>query len=435
MDARNDRECAGRQAINYWRDVALYIGGTEHAVGHLMYSRFWHKFLFDKGLVPTVEPFRRLVNQGMIQGVIPYLHVAAFVKAGRVGGEVLKGAFSPALAGVPDDLLWVSADTGNGEAYRHRHLGDGFLLVDEEKPVRRMVPLGFSRNVKMQDDEEYRLYRKDIDALQGSDNPDGLYFRSVWEQDSRLAIWKTDKSGEAYLKLSHEFGKMSKSKYNVVNPDDIVDRYGADCFRMYEMFLGPIDQAKPWDTNGIDGVSKFLRRFWSLFFDEQGNWNVIWEEPSKEELKVLHTAIKKVNEDIERLSFNTCVSAFMVAVNELKKLRPCKGAVLRELVLLIAPFAPHIAEELWQRLGGEGSIHLLGKYPKANEDYLQEDAIEYPLAINGKTRGTHAFPAGASREELEKAALELEVVRKWINGKTVRKVIVVPKRMINIVVG
>ncbi len=228
---------------------------------------------------------------------------------------------------------------------------------------------------------------------------------------------------------------MSKSKLNVVSPDEIIDKYGADCMRMYEMFLGPIDQAKPWDTNGIDGVSKFLRRFWSLFCNEQGRWLVSDEAPDKAELKVLHMTIKKVNEDIERLSFNTCVSAFMVATNELKKLKPGKRAVLRDLVLLIAPFAPHLADELWHQLGETGSIHLVGQYPVANEAYLQEEAIEYPLAINGKTRGTHEFPADASKEELEKAALELEVVRKWIGGKTVRRVIVVPKRMINIVIG
>ena len=230
---------------------------------------------------------------------------------------------------------------------------------------------------------------------------------------------------------------MSKSKFNVVNPDDVVEKYGSDCFRMYEMFLGPIEHAKPWDTKGIDGVSKFLRKFWSLFFDNEGNFNVSDNEPSKDELKILHTAIKKVTEDIERFSFNTCVSAFMVAVNDLKKLNCDNRSILESLVHLIAPFAPHIAEELWERLGGMERFKTIqdSKFPEANEAYLKEDSIKYPIAINGKTRTFANFPADASKDEIEKAAVEIEDVQKWTDGKTVRKIIVVPNRMINIVVG
>lgn len=230
-----------------------------------------------------------------------------------------------------------------------------------------------------------------------------------------------------------EVGKMSKSKYNVINPDDVVDRYGADCFRMYEMFLGPIEQSKPWDTKGIDGVSKFLRKFWNLFYQD-GTFSVSEEVPTKAELKILHSAIKKVTDDIERLSFNTCVAAFMVATNDLSKIKCNKKAILQEMVLLLAPFAVHITEELWRMLGNEDSVHK-ASYPAFNEEYLKEDEIEYPISINGKKRATAVFPANASKEDIEKAAVEIEGIQRWIEGKTIRKIIVVPKRMVNIVVG
>ena len=219
-----------------------------------------------------------------------------------------------------------------------------------------------------------------------------------------------------------------------MNPDDVVARYGADCFRMYEMFLGPIEQAKPWDTQGIDGVSKFLRRFWGLFFNKNGEFVVSDAEPTKAEMKILHAAIKKVTQDIERFNFNTCVSAFMVASNELKKNKSNNLQVLQQLVILIAPFAPYIAEELWHRLGNEGSVHL-ANYPEYDEQYLKEDSITYPIAINGKTRATVDFPADSSRDDLQEAAPGLPEIQKWVDGKTIRKVIVVPGRMINIVVG
>jgi leucyl-tRNA synthetase len=242
---------------------------------------------------------------------------------------------------------------------------------------------------------------------------------------------------EDTIKVSIALDKMSKSKFNVINPDDIVEEYGSDCFRLYEMFLGPIEHSKPWDTKGIDGVSRFLRKFWSLFFDTEGNFKVDDSEPSKEELKILHTAIKKVTEDIERFSFNTCVSAFMVAVNDLKKINSNNRNILEELVRLIAPFAPHIAEELWEKLGKMSQSLTVQKsqFPQANEAYLKEDSIKYPIAINGKTRAFANFPADATKDEIEKAAIEIEDVQKWTEGKTIRKIIVVPNRMVNIVVG
>ncbi len=381
MDAGNDEAFAGQEALKYWRDVDLYIGGTEHAVGHLLYSRFWHKFLYDKGLVPTVEPFRKLINQGMIQGVIESVYYHK--EEGRFISADLAGEYpEDDLVLMPVHIDFVE-DYGSDQSY--------------------MTPAGIDK------------------------------FRA-WRPEYEDALFVTPLGSDKMLTHS-EVGKMSKRKFNVINPDDVVDRYGADCFRMYEMFLGPIEQAKPWDTQGIDGVSKFLRRFWSLFYDDNGKWIVRDEKANKEELKVLHTAIKKVNEDIERFAFNTCVSAFMVAVNDLKKLKSNKRDVLENLVLLLAPFAPHISEELWHGLGHGGSVHSHGMYPLANAEYLKEEVIEYPVSINGKKRATAEFAIEASKADIEAAAIELESIQKWLEGKTIRRVIVVPKRMINIVVS
>jgi leucyl-tRNA synthetase len=381
MDARNDKEFAGQDAINYWRDVDLYIGGTEHAVGHLMYSRFWHKFLHDKGLTPTVEPFRKLVNQGMIQGIVECIFYHK-EKAVFISAEMAQSYDTKDLAEIPVHIDFVTD-----------HGSDGSHLT-----------------------------------------PEGIKKFKQWRPEYEHAEFVFS-NGSARFYTKSEVGKMSKSKFNVINPDDVVERYGADCFRMYEMFLGPIDQAKPWDTKGIDGVSRFLRKFWNLFFDDQGSFRVSEEEPGREELKALHAAIKKVNEDIERFSFNTCVSAFMVAANEITRLKCNKRAILEELVVLIAPFAPHIAEELWHRLGRAGSVHTSGVFPKFDERYLKEDSSTYPVAINGKTRVTVDLPSDATKEQLEKMALDLPAVKKWTEGLAIRKVIVVPGRMINIVVG
>lgn len=380
MDAQNQEEFASPEALHYWKDVDLYVGGTEHAVGHLMYSRFWHKFLYDKGWVPTKEPFRKLINQGMIQGVIENIYLIKS-KNQFLSAELAEGHDPKELAQIPVLIDFVS-NYGSTESYL-----DGIGL-DQFKAWR----------------PEYQGH--EFIFAEGSDR---------------------------FLTVS-EVGKMSKSKFNVINPDDVVEQYGADCFRMYEMFLGPIEQAKPWDTKGIDGVSKFLRRFWSLFYSEKGDWMVTKGDPSKEELKVLHTAIKKISEDIERFSFNTCVSAFMIAVNDLKKLNCANRTILTDMTVLIAPFAPFLAEELWHQLGGKGSVHQQ-QYPELDENMLVEDVVEYPIAVNGKTRFTHSFPTHANKEELEKAALELDGLQKWINGKTIRKIIVVPGRMINVVVG
>ncbi len=369
MDANNDTDFASQKALNYWQDVDLYVGGTEHAVGHLMYSRFWHKFLYDKGLVPTKEPYKKLLNQGMIQGK------SAIMEVKTEGGNVL-------------------------ELY---------------------VPVSFV-------DENWRLPIADLPKLQVEDNR----FEQV-NPSTNVTVEK-DKEGREFIPLLMRVEKMSKRLFNVVNPDEMVERYGADCFRMYEMFLGPIEQAKPWDTKGINGVSGFLRKLWMLFFDENNGKPLVNDaEPTKEEWKILHTCIKKVTDDIERFSFNTCVSSFMICVNELRSANCSKRAILDELVRLLSPFAPFTAEELWHQLGHETTV-CEAPYPKLNEAYLVQDSIPYPVSINGKKRDLVELPAGLSVPELEKAALELDKVQKWLEGQTVKKIIVVPGRMINIVV-
>ena len=400
MDANNPDEFASKEAVNYWQDVDLYVGGSEHAVAHLLYSRFWHKFLFDKGLVPSNEPFKKLINQGMIQGVIEFI----FLQKEKVNGK--SKFYCAGLAAQMPDVEFVKIP----------------------------VHIDF---VNEYGSEKSYLNKASIDQfLQWRPEYEGAIFECSkgTYQDGKFTP-KKDAKGTHMVTVS-EVGKMSKSKFNVINPDDIIKRYGTDCFRMYEMFLGPIEQSKPWDTNGIDGVYKFLRKYWSLFYNDQEQWLVKEGEASKEDLKTLHTCIKKVNIDIERFSFNTCVSAFMVCVNELKKNKCHNQDILKQLTIMLAPFAPHITEEIWSTLNPsktEVSIHHLS-YPEYNERYLVEDSVSYPICINGKKRALAEFPTEASKEDMEKAALELEAIQSWIEGKTIRKVIVVPNRMINIVV-
>ncbi len=383
MDPGNDEVFVSREAVDYWQDVDLYIGGSEHAVGHLLYSRFWNHFLYDLGLVPKKEYAKKLINQGMIQGVIEFIYLA------KGGGEQKRFVSADLISQYPD-TEWAQIP----------------VYVD------------FVR--------EYGKPSSYLDA-------EGIEQFLEWRPEFKGAQFETNAEGQ--MVTYSEVGKMSKSKFNVINPDDVVAQYGADCFRMYEMFLGPIEQAKPWDTQGIDGVYKFLRRFYDLFHDKNGQFAVSEDKPTKAELKVLHQAIQKVQQDIERFSFNTCVSGFMIATNDLRKLKCNKRAILEPLVQLMAPFAPFITEDLWWQLGHEGSVHRDGQFPEFNPEFLKEDEVEYPIAINGKTRATASFPADASKEDLEAEAQKVEGIQKWIDGKTIRKVIVVPKRMINIVVG
>ncbi|GIV31153.1 MAG: leucine--tRNA ligase [Saprospiraceae bacterium] len=396
MDPHNDREFASKQALEYWRDVDVYIGGTEHAVGHLMYSRFWHKFLYDLGLVPTKEPYRKLVNQGMIQGIIEHIFLQKEKVDGKsrfVSYDIAKEEGLDNFARIPVLIDFVS-DYGTEHSY---------LSLEGVKKFIEWRP-------------EFKNARFECKG--------GVFEDGVFKPATQGAEFKM-------LTLS-EVGKMSKSKYNVVNPDDVVAEYGADCFRMYEMFLGPLDQDKPWNTNGIDGVFKFLRKCWQLFFDDKGQFSVSDEKPTKKELRILHTCIRKVREDLERLAFNTCVSAFMICVNELKAINCNKRDVLDPLVRLLAPFAPHLAEELWHRLGHHTTV-CDAPYPDYDEAVLVEDTVTYPVCINGKKRDLVELPANLSKQEIEAMVPEMEVVKKWTADLSIRKIIVVPGSMINVV--
>lgn len=471
MDATNDERFASEDAVNYWKEVDLYVGGTEHAVGHLMYSRFWHKVLFDKGLVPTNEPFKKLINQGMIQGRSNFVYRVNEQFAEKIFKDKLKEyeievqTEYPIAGGyvdfaMPEHKLAIEIKSGSDlKRYLENRKADydkagwKLLVISTQevgkyyfkfdtiiKRINRAIegnvdnshlgeeythPLFISYDVVKEKNAQQLVTALHVDVNIVNDDVLDMEAFQNWRPEYKNAYFVTNKEGKYICGYAVE--KMSKSKYNVVNPDLMVERYGADCFRMYEMFLGPIEQSKPWNTNGIEGVSKFLRKFWALFE------NVSDAAPTKAEYKILHTGIKRVTEDIERFSLNTCVSSFMVLANELKAAKCTKKAILQDFVVLIAPFAPFTAEELWHKLGNEGTV-MDAAYPELNEEYLKEDSFTYPVAINGKMRDKIDLAADTSKEDAEKAALALPKIQKYTEGKTVRKVIVVPKRMINIVV-
>ncbi|EMS30975.1 Leucyl-tRNA synthetase [Mariniradius saccharolyticus AK6] len=366
MDPQNDRMMVDPEKEKYWGSVDLYIGGAEHATGHLLYSRFWTKFLYDIGMVSLEEPFQKMINQGMIQGRSNFVYrqkgTNTFVSHG------LRDQYDTSAMHV--DVNIVHNDQLNLEKFKawRPDLADAEFILEEGKYI-----------------------------------------------------------------CGAEVEKMSKSKYNVVNPDDIIERYGADTLRMYEMFLGPLEQFKPWNTNGIDGVSKFLKKLWKLYHDQQGNLAVSEEKATKEELKALHKAIKKTEEDLENHSFNTSVASFMICVNELTALKCNKREILEPLVIIISPYAPHIAEELWSLLGHQESI-IYAQFPKFNEAFLVEDSHEYPVSINGKMRAKVSLSLSLSVAEVEQAALADPAVIKWTEGNPPKKVIVVPGKIVNIVI-
>lgn len=397
MDPNNDEAFASESALNYWQDVDLYVGGAEHAVSHLLYSRFWNKFLFDKGYLPKEEPFKKLINQGMIQGVIESIYLLREKKDGDY--HFMCAAMVEKL-GIEDAVplpVHVSFVSDYGTKKSHLNIA------------------GFKSFIKWRPEYENAIF----------ECSKGVFHKGRWS--------KKGDSEDSLMLTKSEIGKMSKRYYNVINPDDVIAEHGADVFRMYEMFLGPIEQSKPWDINSISGVSKFLKKYWAMFFKEE-TFALSDDEPTKEELKIFHGTIKKVRHDIERFSFNTCVSAFMEGVNNLRKINCDKRAILEPFTVLLAPFAPFVTEELWQLMGNPGSVHM-SQYPKFEEKYLVEDSISYPISINGKKRALHDFPAGTAKDVLEKEALELEVVKKWTEGKEIKKIIVVPNKMINIVVA
>ena len=408
MDPANDAEFASKEATDYWNQVDVYVGGTEHAVGHLLYARMWTKALYDLGFISFDEPFKRLVNQGMIQGNTYWLNQ-------RVDDENNKYSFSyepeikHAISTPITRLIKGQELTLYGSD--KKRLRYGFMFVDLKN---RLTKANYIRQLEADD----RHFTKDV--------IEEIIANTQWQED------KTE-NDELYILTGAEVEKMSKSKYNVVNPDDIVAQYGADTFRMYEMFLGPLDVSKPWDTQGIEGVHRFLKKLWRLYEDEATGWIVTEEEPTEAELRILHKTIRKIGEDIERFSFNTAVSGFMICVNELSSLNCHKRTILEALAVIIAPFAPHLAEELWHKFGHESSV-LIAPFPMWEEKYVVENSKKYGVAINGKTRTEMEFPLDAAAGFIEKEVLADATVQKWLEGKTPKKVIYVPGKMINVVV-
>jgi leucyl-tRNA synthetase len=373
MDPKNEKALVSREADEYWRNVDLYVGGTEHATGHLIYSRFWNKFLYDSGYSCEDEPFKKLVNQGMIQGRSNFVY--------RIEDE--------------------GADKGK------------FVSLNLRGNYKDTTPIHVDVNIvsaDVLDIEAFKAWRPEYNDAQ-----------FILEDGKYICGWAVE--------------KMSKSMFNVVNPDMIVEKYGADTLRLYEMFLGPVEQSKPWDTNGIDGCHRFLKKFWALYYgNSRDNADAIIvddAEPTKESLKSVHKLIKKVTQDIEVFSYNTSISAFMICVNELAQQKCKNRELLKTLVVLIAPFAPHIAEELWEALGEQGSV-CDAKWPTWNEEYLVENSVKLGVAFNGKTRFDMEFAADADNDTIQKTVLADERAQKYIEGDII-KVIIVPKRMVNIV--
>jgi leucyl-tRNA synthetase len=433
MDHHNNQTFADKKATDYWNQVDVYIGGTEHAVGHLLYSRLWTKVLYDLGYISFDEPFKKLVNQGMIQGSSRFVY--------RLNWELT---------------------TGDPKNFDENLLRPIFL----SKELIDIIDLNNSVNIKVIKDalirilisiypnskpENFNIHkityspiRVNVDFVDGvklniskfrGSKPEFAYSTFLTEE----GYFNNDEPLDEYFydEINYQCGaeveKMSKSKYNTVNPNDLVDKYGADTFRMYEMFLGPVEQSKPWDTKGIEGVHRFLKKLWRLFFDEiKGKvWNE--EKANDAEFKTLNKTIKKIEEDTERFSYNTAVSAFMVCVNELSDLKCHKKEILEPLLILLTPYAPHISEELYHELGNKDSI-LNAAYPKLENKYLVESEKEYPISINGKLRTTITISLDATQADVEKIVLENEIVQKWLDGKSPKKIIFIKNKMVNVVV-
>ena len=367
-DPQNSDALVSAEANGYWRNVDLYLGGSEHATGHLIYCRFWTKFLFDYGYIKDDEPFAKLINQGMIQGRSNFVYR------------------------IKNTNTFVSYS--KKESYDTTEIHVDVNLVEND----------------ILDTDRFRRWQPEFADAEFVVDADGKY-RCGWAVE-----------------------KMSKSMYNVINPDDIVERYGADTLRLYEMFLGPVEQSKPWDTKGIDGVHRFLKRLWALVYDAQGNLLLDDRQPTEEELKTLHKTIKKITYDIENFSFNTSVSAFMICVNELSTAKCSKRAIIEPLAVILAPFAPHIAEEIYSLCGNSTTV-CDAAFPECDERHLVEATVKYPVSFNGKVRFTLDLPADTSVEEVEKSALAHDETQKWLQGKAVKKVIVVPRKIVNIVVA
>ena len=450
MDNNNDTEFASRQATDYWNQVDLYIGGTEHAVGHLLYSRLWTKVLYDLGHLGFDEPFKKLLNQGMITGSSAFLHMIGF------NISRLINISSPHIH--TDDELKKISDLNA----KYQIIQNTYLSFEASEILKRSYPIQDTQEKIDQDQIKNNILNILLAPINLNIENEGLLGKVSIDHSfyhhykTRIPIEYVNNDNEVdYEKLenenqkfsnstfitldgktvicSREVEKMSKSKFNVVNPNDIIEKFGADTFRMYEMFLGPIEQSKPWDTKGIEGVHRFLKKLWRLFYDEHKGkvWNEA--EPNADELKILHRTIKKIEDDTERFSFNTAVSAFMVCVNDLADIKCHKRAILEPILILLTPYAPHIAEELWHSLGNE-SLIIDAAFPKFEAKYVVESSKEYPVSINGKVRTNLNLPLDMAQAEVEAAVTANETIQKWLEGKAPKKIIFVKGRMINVVI-
>lgn len=421
MDAQNPNEFTSKEALAYWQNVDLYIGGSEHATGHLLYARFWNKFLFDRGFAPTDEPFKKLINQGMILGESAFVFVVLLQLKTNVRGINLSNEDKAKLVNLskaPKALIIDEEIYNDIKVNNKNELVDKWILNNNS---------GF-KNIEVNYSSDNVIKTNvDISLLIGTTNVIDKVKLNNWQPQYKDTPFL---SNDEYI-VKREVEKMSKSKYNVVNPDDICNEYGADTLRLYEMFLGPLEQAKPWNTAGITGVYGFLKKLWRLYFDENG-LNITTAEPTTEMYKTLHKTIKKVTEDIENFSFNTSVSQFMICVNELAQQKCHHQAILEPLAILISPYAPHIAEELWQQLGNQTSIST-ASFPQFEAKYLVESEKEYPVSFNGKMRFTIKLPLDLAKEQIEEIVMADERTQTQLQGRKPNKVIIVPGKIINIV--
>ncbi|WP_304138266.1 class I tRNA ligase family protein, partial [Mesonia mobilis] len=420
-DEKRDEVFASPEALNYWQNVDLYIGGSEHATGHLLYARFWTKFLKDRGFAPVEEPFKKLINQGMILGESAFVY-----RLDKVNFKSEKEGSAFGWYDIINETIIVSEQKKSDKS---------FIKSIFEKTVTKHSNIDentYDYVLNNLDEYEINLHfnsiHADVSLVNTSNELDIEGFKN-WRAEFKDAEFITEEDGK-YI-VGREVEKMSKSKFNVVNPDDICVDYGADTLRMYEMFLGPLEQAKPWNTAGITGVHNFLKKLWKLYHNNE-EFAVTDAEPSKDSLKTLHKTIKKVTEDIENFSFNTSVSTFMICVNELTSQKCTSKAILEPLAVLISPYAPHIAEELWSKLGNEGSV-AFAAYPKFEEKHLKESSKTYPVSFNGKMRFTIDLSLDLSKDELEEIVMNDERTKKQLDGSTPKKVIIVPGKIINIV--
>ncbi len=421
MDAHNKEAFVSKEAQAYWQNVDLYIGGSEHATGHLLYARFWTKFLFDRGYVTVEEPFKKLVNQGMIQGR------SSFVYAARTTFNNIHPDFKHVE--LPEIFLSKNIAEQIQDHKSHIDLREYVMsIIDYEIDKLNETHAGLNLTIDNIDLKVISKIHVDVSFVK-NDILDVNAFKN-WRPSLKGSIIIPERSGE-YL-CGFEVEKMSKSKYNVVSPDDMIEQFGADTLRLYEMFLGPLEQFKPWNTNGIDGVYKFLRKYWNLAH-QGGSFNVSEGKPEGDSLKSLHKTIKKVADDIEGLSLNTSVSAFMICVNELISQKCNNRKIIEDLTLILSPFAPHITEEMWSLLGHKSSISK-AEFPLFNPDFLIEDSYDYPIMVNGKMRAKIAFPRDMSNADMQAAVLNNEVIKKWMEGKQPKKVIIIPKKIVNVVV-